>query len=183
MLKEEARVFLGVRAKDVFLFRILSHGMGCLPKHRIPAGACRPDSCDPGTSPFGPRQRSPRYMCLFVEQLPKRYMGSRGEHLAEFEVCVMAALAHLHGDAPGGDIRREIERRGKRIVAIGAVYATLARLEAKGYVRFYIEGPRPTPGGRARKHAVLTASGQRALRRTATMFDRMLEGLTPRVIT
>lgn len=93
----------------------------------------------------------------------------------------MAALAHLQGDAPGGEIRREIQRRANRTVAIGAVYATLARLEAKGLVRFYVEGPRPTPGGRARKHAVLTSSGERALRRTVTMFDRMLDGLTPRV--
>jgi PadR family transcriptional regulator PadR len=108
-------------------------------------------------------------------------MGARGEHLAEFELCVLAALAHLGGDADGGALRREIEQRARRSTAIGAVYATLARLELKGLVRFYIEGPRPTPGGRARKRAVLTAAGRRSLQRTAAMFDRMLDGLTPRV--
>ena len=91
----------------------------------------------------------------------------------------MAALAQLGGDSFGGEIRQEIERRGRRLVAIGAVYATLARLEAKSLVRFYIEPPRPVQGGRARKRAVLTASGRRALRRSATLFTRMLSGLVP----
>jgi DNA-binding PadR family transcriptional regulator len=110
-------------------------------------------------------------------------MPPRGDHLGEFEVCVLAALSHLDGDAHGGAIRREIERRAQRTAAIGAVYATLDRLEAKGFVRFYIEAPRPEPGGRARKHAVLTAAGQRELRRTATMFGRMLEGIAPHAAT
>ena len=89
----------------------------------------------------------------------------------------MAALAQLGGDSYGAEVRQDIERRGRRLVSIGAVYATLARLESKGYVRFYIEGPRPVQGGRARKHAVLTASGRRALGRAATLFSRMLDGL------
>ena len=105
---------------------------------------------------------------------------TKGDHLAEFEICVIAALAQLGGDSYGRVIREEIERRGKRVAPIGAVYATLARLEAKGLIRFYIEGPRAVQGGRARKHAVLTAAGRRALERSAALFDRMLAGLAPR---
>jgi PadR family transcriptional regulator, regulatory protein PadR len=105
---------------------------------------------------------------------------SKGDHLAEFEICVIAALAQQGGDSYGGAIREEIERRGKRLIAIGAVYATLTRLEAKGFVRFYIEGPRAVQGGRARKRAVLTASGRKALERSAMLFNNMLAGLSPR---
>ena len=102
---------------------------------------------------------------------------AKGDHLAELEICVIAALAQLGGDSYGGRIREEIEDRGKRLMPIGAVYATLTRLEAKGLVRFYIEGPRPVQGGRARKHAVLTPAGRRALDRSAALFNRMLAGL------
>jgi len=105
---------------------------------------------------------------------------SKGDHLAEFEVCVIAALAQLGGDSYGRMIREEIEARGKRIVPLGAVYATLSRLEAKGLIRFYIEGPRAVQGGRARKHAVLTPAGRRSLERSAALFTRMLAGLAPR---
>src|SRR5262245_595157 len=104
----------------------------------------------------------------------------KGDHLAEFEICVIAALAQLGGDSHGSEIRQEIEKRGKRLVAIGAVYATLARLEVKGFVRFHVEGPRAVQGGRARKHAVLTPAGRRALDRSAALFNRMLAGLAPR---
>ena len=81
----------------------------------------------------------------------------KGRFLAEFELYVMAALAHLGEHAYGLKIRQEIERRSGRSVAIGAVYATLARLESKGFVSSHISEPRPVPGGRSRQHVALTA--------------------------
>lgn len=103
----------------------------------------------------------------------------KGDHLAEFEICVLAALAHLGDDSYGSAIRQEIARRTNRVIAIGAVYATLRRLEAKGFVRFYIEASRPVQGGRARKRAVLTGSGRVALKRSAVLFTRLLHGIVP----
>ena len=104
----------------------------------------------------------------------------KGQYLGEFELYVMAALARLGDDAYGMTIRREIEERSGRAVAIGAVYATLARLAEKGYVTFRISDPRPVQGGRARKHVLLTATGKRALSQSTTMLTRMLPGLAPR---
>ena len=98
----------------------------------------------------------------------------RGQYLAEFELYVVAALARLGDEAYGVTIRREIEQRSGRSVAIGAVYATLARLNDKGYVAFRISDPRPIQGGRARKHALLTASGRRVLQRSTEMLQRIL---------
>lgn len=103
----------------------------------------------------------------------------KGEHLAEFEIGVLATLARLGGDSYGGELRQELERYGRRLVTIGSIYATLRRLEAKGHVRFYIEGARPVQGGRSRKRAVLTASGRAALRRAASFFQRILAGIAP----
>ena len=104
---------------------------------------------------------------------------AKGDVVGEFELYVMLALAHLGDDAYGVTIRREIEARTGRMVAIGAVYATLARLEEKGLVRFRVSDPQPVQGGRARKYFSLTGAGVRALRHSTAMLARMMSGLSP----
>jgi PadR family transcriptional regulator PadR len=104
---------------------------------------------------------------------------AKGDFVGEFELYVMLALAHLGDDAYGVTIRREIEARTGRTVAIGAVYATLARLEEKGLVRFRVSDPQPVQGGRARKYFSLTGAGSRALRHSTAMLARMMAGLSP----
>ena len=104
----------------------------------------------------------------------------KGERLGEFELYVMLALAHIAGQAYGVAIRREIERRTGRDAVIGAVYATLARLEAKGLVRYALSAPLPVQGGRARKCFQLTAAGERALAQSTSMLARMMQGWRPR---
>ena len=105
---------------------------------------------------------------------------AKGDFLGEFEIYVMLALAHLDPDAYGVTIRQEITRRTGREVAIGAVYATLSRLEEKGLVAYTLSDPEPVPGGRTRKHFALTASGVRALDHSTRMLARMMQGWRPR---
>src|SRR3954464_12509398 len=102
----------------------------------------------------------------------------KGDYVGEFELYVMLALAHLGEEAYGVTIRREIEARTSRTVAIGAVYATLSRLEQKGFVHFRISDPLPVQGGRARKYYNLTGAGARALRHSTRMLARMTAGLS-----
>ena len=90
----------------------------------------------------------------------------------------MLALLHLADNAYGVSIRQEIERRSGHDVAIGAVYATLARLEEKRFVTTRLSDPLPMRGGRARKHWKLTTLGERALKSAATSLVGMLEGLS-----
>jgi len=104
---------------------------------------------------------------------------AKGDFVGEFELYVMLALAHLGDEAYGVTIRREIESRTGRTVAIGAVYATLARLQDKGLVRFHLSDPQPVQGGRARKYFTLTRSGLGALRHSTSMLGRMIAGLSP----
>jgi PadR family transcriptional regulator PadR len=104
---------------------------------------------------------------------------AKGDLLGEFELYVMLALARQGNEAYGVTIRREIEARTDRTVVIGAVYATLARLEDKGLVRYRISDPQPIQGGRARKYFTLTAAGARALRHSTAMLARMMAGLAP----
>src|SRR3954465_7448321 len=104
---------------------------------------------------------------------------AKGDFVGEFELYVLLALAHLGDDAYGVTIRREIEGRTGREIAIGAVYATLSRLEDKGLVRFRISDPQPVQGGRSRKYFMLTAAGHRALRPSTGMLARMMAGWSP----
>ena len=60
-------------------------------------------------------------------------------------------------------VRREIEGRTGRNISIGAVYATLERLEAKGYVSSFTGEPTPQRGGRAKRLFRVEAAGKRAL--------------------
>ena len=103
----------------------------------------------------------------------------KGEFLGEFEIYVMLALAHLAPEAYGVTIRQEITRRTGRDIAIGAVYATLSRLEEKALVRYTLSDPLPVQGGRTRKHFTLTPAGERALAHATGMLARMLRGWRP----
>ncbi|HKG95712.1 MAG TPA: helix-turn-helix transcriptional regulator [Gemmatimonadaceae bacterium] len=94
-------------------------------------------------------------------------------YLGEFEQVVLLAVARLAGDGYGMTVRREIERRTGRAVSIGAVYATLDRLERKGLVSSREGESTPERGGRARRHFVLERAGAQALRRTQRMLEQM----------
>jgi|SRR5688572_4051850 DNA-binding PadR family transcriptional regulator len=101
---------------------------------------------------------------------------AKGDFLGEFEIYVMLALDRLGADAYGITIRQEITARTGREVAIGAVYATLSRLEAKGLVAHHLSQPQPVPGGRARKYFRLSPAGERALAHSTSMLARMMRG-------
>lgn len=100
-----------------------------------------------------------------------------GKFLAEFELYVMLAVARLGADAYGASIRREIQRRTRRPVSIGALYATLGRLGEKGMMTFQASEPEPVQGGRSRKYCRLTPQGREALHHSTAMLNRMMDGL------
>jgi len=97
--------------------------------------------------------------------------------LGEFEQIVLLAVARQGEEGYGVTIRQEIERRTGRGVSLGAVYATLVRLEDKGLIASRDGEATPIRGGRARRHYRLKPSGARALRVSRVMLDRMWEGV------
>jgi PadR family transcriptional regulator, regulatory protein PadR len=101
-----------------------------------------------------------------------------GDYLGEFEHLVLLALLRLGEQAYGVTVRREIAERAERDVSLGAIYATLDRLEAKGLVRSRVGEPTAERGGRAKRHFRVTARGAAAVERTQTTLRRMVEGLT-----
>jgi DNA-binding PadR family transcriptional regulator len=104
----------------------------------------------------------------------------KGEFLGEFEQLVLLALIRLGDEAYGMSVRRELEARAGRDVSIGAVYATLDRLESKGLVRSRIGDPSADRGGRAKRCFIITGAGARALERSQQALRQMLDGLPPR---
>jgi PadR family transcriptional regulator PadR len=93
--------------------------------------------------------------------------------LGAFEEQVALAVIHAAADAFGMNVRREIEERTGREVAIGAVYATLDRLEAKRLV----SSTRSRSGGASRRLFHVTAAGMRALASTRAIRDRLWHGI------
>jgi PadR family transcriptional regulator PadR len=92
--------------------------------------------------------------------------------LGSFEEQVLLAVLRA-GEAYGMSVRREIESATGRGVAIGAVYATLDRMEAKGLV----ESARPALGERSRRVFAVTPEGARALGATRAMRERLWQGI------
>jgi DNA-binding PadR family transcriptional regulator len=101
----------------------------------------------------------------------------KGEALGEFEHIVMLAVLRLKDDAYGMRVRREISERTGRDAAIGAVYATLDRLAAKGLVTATVSDPTPQRGGRAKRSFRLTGAGVEALHRTREELAAMSDGI------
>jgi len=103
-------------------------------------------------------------------------MGGRSS-LGEFELLVMLTILRLGEDAYGVPISREIEQRTGRSVTFGTVYATLERLQKKGFVRSNLGEATPERGGRAKRFFRVTSAGLRTVRETKRNLVRLWQGL------
>ena len=104
-------------------------------------------------------------------------MTRRG-YLGDLEEIVLLAVARCEPEAYGMRIRQEIEEQSGRSVAIGAVYASIERLEDKGYIRpaaaprrARTAMPAPAASSPSRPRA------RRAVEETAALRDRLWRGL------
>lgn len=98
--------------------------------------------------------------------------------LGDFELLVLLAILRADREAYGGSILRELQCRSGRRVARGAMYVTLDRLEAKGYVTSREGDPTPSRGGRPRRYYTVRSTGLALLRRSLDGLRRMSEGLS-----
>jgi PadR family transcriptional regulator, regulatory protein PadR len=105
---------------------------------------------------------------------------ARGDLLGSLEHIVLLALIRLGDNAYGMTVRREIEARTGRDLSIGAIYATLERLEAKGYIRSEVGEPTAERGGRAKRLFRIDARGEEALEASQQALRRMTTGIAGR---
>ena len=97
--------------------------------------------------------------------------------LGTFEQAILLALVRpqssLGKEAYGRAILKEVELRIGHGVAAGAVYSTLDRLEAKGFVSSRLEPGNAIRAGRRRRHYVIESSGIRALNESKAAVERL----------
>ncbi len=105
---------------------------------------------------------------------------AKGDFLGEFEHIVLLALLRLGDGAHGALIRMEIESATDRSPAIGAVHATLERLERKGLISSWMGEPTHERGGKAKRHFKIEAAGIDALKHARATLDRLHAGLALR---
>ena len=103
-------------------------------------------------------------------------MGTVPLFLGSLEEQVMLAVVRTGGEAYGMNVRRELEAVTGRELAIGSIYATLDRLEAKKLVsstRTPETGDAPS-----RRVFAVTRAGAAALEHTRALRDRLWAGVT-----
>ena len=105
----------------------------------------------------------------------KRRHEPKAELLGSLEEQVMLAVVRTGDAAYGMNVRRELETVTERDIAIGAVYATLDRLESKGLVT----SARPETSAEApsRRVFTLTPTGVRSLALTRGVRERLWLGV------
>lgn len=98
--------------------------------------------------------------------------------LGEFEYCLLSAAAQLGDDAYGVSIRQALGAATGRQCSLGALYTTLDRLEAKGFVTTAMGDPTPQRGGRPKRMVRLTAKGRREAAAFYATVIRVSRGLS-----
>lgn len=93
--------------------------------------------------------------------------------LGVFQEQILVAVLRTGADAYGMNVRREIERVTSRQLAIGAVYATLDRLEEKGLLL----SKRRNSDDASRRVFEITTQGAQALAEVRAMRDRLWQGV------
>jgi PadR family transcriptional regulator PadR len=99
--------------------------------------------------------------------------------LGSLEEQVMLAVVRTGDDAYGMNVRRELEAVTGREVTIGSVYATLDRLEAKGFV---FSSRASTAEAASRRVFAVTRAGALSLALTREMRGRLWTGVSLRAL-
>lgn len=90
-------------------------------------------------------------------------MSDKRHFLNELDELTLLAIARLGNQAYGVSIFETLERVAERPTSIGAIYATLERLEEKGLVTSWQGEATPERGGRAKRYFKVEGPGMQAL--------------------
>jgi DNA-binding PadR family transcriptional regulator len=93
--------------------------------------------------------------------------------LGSFEEIVLLAVCVLPDEAYGARILSEIAEQTGKEVSLGAVHATLYRLQEKGFLDSNLGGATDVRGGRRKRLFRVTGAGMEILQATRDMRERM----------
>jgi DNA-binding PadR family transcriptional regulator len=94
-------------------------------------------------------------------------------YLGEFEELVLLTTAALGEGAYGVSIQQDIEARCNRSISIGALHATITRLEEKGFLKSWMGGATQERGGRSKRFYEITKAGKSILSETKALRDEL----------
>ena len=98
--------------------------------------------------------------------------------LGDLEVKVLYSVIRCGDDAYGVSIFDTIKGCTGEDFAMGAIYATLDRLQRKKFLRSSWSEPGPDRGGRRKRLFEITGAGKSALRAFDERFERIRAGLS-----
>jgi PadR family transcriptional regulator PadR len=101
----------------------------------------------------------------------------KGNYLGNSDLMVLLALQRLGEDAYGVTIAEELELQTGHGVIVATVYATLDRLEKRGFVASRVGEVTPERGGRAKRYFHITNAGLRAVSEARRSLTRLWKGL------
>ena len=97
--------------------------------------------------------------------------------LTTLEQHLLLAIIGLHPNAYGVSIQDHIRERTGREPSTGSIYASLDRLEEKGFVKSRQGEATAERGGKRKLYFTITAPGQHALRQSLQAIDALSHGL------
>jgi DNA-binding PadR family transcriptional regulator len=97
--------------------------------------------------------------------------------IGELEQLILLAILRLGEDAYGLSIARALEAQAGRRLSRGALYTSLDRLEAKGFLRWRLEAGGPERQSLPKRVYTVLPRGVAALRASQRILRRMWRGL------
>lgn len=101
-------------------------------------------------------------------------MSRKKSFLAEFEEIVLLAVWRLGDEANATTIKETVENVAGRTTSIGAIYATLDRLEEKKYITIVQGEAKLEQGGRAKRSFKIEGQGIAALQEVDGIRKRLM---------
>ena len=97
--------------------------------------------------------------------------------LSTLEQHLLLAVVGLHPNAYGVSVQDYIKERTGREYSTGSIYASLDRLEEKGFIESRQGEPTKERGGKRKLYFKITAPGQHTLRESLQAIDGLRQGI------
>jgi PadR family transcriptional regulator, regulatory protein PadR len=101
----------------------------------------------------------------------------KGDRLGEFEEFTLLAVRALGDNTYAVPVQQYVEKVSARPIAIGSIYAALARLEDKGFLLSTMSEAVAQRGGKSKRLYSVTASGLRAARDLHRVRQRIWDAI------
>ena len=101
----------------------------------------------------------------------------KGERLGEFEEFTLLAVRALGDHTYAVPVQQYVEKMTARAISIGAIYAALARLEEKGFVRSTMSEAVAQRGGKSKRMYAVTPDGLRTARELHRVRERIWKAI------